>query len=396
MKTFDRYIVTRVLWPLAATLSIALFALLLARLARLLDLFVNRGGSLSLVLQALTNLIPFYLGIALPAAFFVAVLVAVMRLSQTSEVGALQAAGVGLWRLVAPIMGLAIVLTLGSAVLVNYLQPYARYAYRAVTFALAHQAWNATVESGAFFTGFADTTVLVDGLDRDGTTLVGIFAYRREPAGRSVVITAAKGSLRATADRRRLFLHFGDGVRVRSGAAAAAPSTVRFERLDLPLDLGAAAERFHGRGRDEEELTLSELWAVRDSPPAGTTVALVGAEIAYRLVQTLSVLVLPFLAVPLGIASPRERKGLALGAGLVVLVLYHHVLQLGHSFAGAGRISPALGLWLPFALFAAANLWTFVESGRRPEGNPLSKVLARLEGALRLKRGRPGWQRGAG
>lgn len=396
MRTLDLYILRRVFWPMSAALAIAVFALLLERLVRLLDLFVNKGGPLSLIVRMLTNLIPHYLGIALPASFFVAVLLAMMRLSQTSEVRAIQTAGVGLWRLVAPIMALAVVLTLCSAATINYLQPYARYAYRSLTFALTNTAWNAAVESGAFFTGFAGTTVLVDGFGDDGATVNGIFAYRREPSGQTIVITAERGTLHSTGDELRLFLRLYNGVRTQTGPDKTASHVVRFDRFDLPLDLAFGAGAFHERGKDEEELTLSELWAARGNPPDGMSVARIEAEISYRLVRILTILMLPFLAVPLGIASRRERNSLAIGVGLIALVLYHYVLQLGLSFAGTGRVPPIIGLWLPFAGFTLGGLWTFVAASRRPEGNPLSDILSWLDTALRLAVRRGGWQRGTG
>src|SRR3546814_19475655 len=75
------------------------------RIVRLLDLVVNKGGPFYLLLQMLANLIPHYLGIALPAAFFIGVLHAVMKMSSDSELDAMQAFGGGLQRLLVPIMG---------------------------------------------------------------------------------------------------------------------------------------------------------------------------------------------------------------------------------------------------------------------------------------------------
>ena len=396
MRTLDLYILRRVFWPLSAALAITVCALLLERLVRLLDLFVDKGGPLSLIVQMLTNLVPQYLGIALPAAFFVAVLVAVLRMSQTSEAQAIQAAGVSLWRLIAPIMALAIVLSTCSAVTVNYLQPYTHYAYRALIFTVTRTAWNAAVQSGAFFEGFADTTALVDGVDRDGSGLRGLFAYRETPSGQSVIVTAERGRLHAAGNDRSLFLRLSDGVRARSAPDNKPMDAVRFDQFDLPLDVAFGGKSFHARGLDEEELTLPELWAARNHPPSGSSTALIWAEISHRLVRTLSILALPFLAVSLGIASRRERKSLTVGVGLVLLVLYHYVLQLGYGFAGIGRISPAVGLWLPFAIFTLGSLWAFSAAGRRPEGNLLSDTLIRLEAALRLGGRRREWQRGTG
>src|SRR3546814_8589865 len=64
---------------------------------------------------------------------------------------------------------------------------------------------------------------------------------------------------------------------------------------------------YRPRGKDERELTLPELWEARSAPPAGIRAAEVNAEYHARIVQILSVLFLPFLAMPLGLGRSEEH-----------------------------------------------------------------------------------------
>src|SRR6185369_8706194 len=114
-RLIDFYILKRVSMPLLAAVGIAMAALLMERLIRLLDMFANRGSPISIILKMLGNLVPHYLGIALPAALFVGVLYASMRLSNDSELDAMRASGLSLRRLMLPILALAIVLTIVSS-----------------------------------------------------------------------------------------------------------------------------------------------------------------------------------------------------------------------------------------------------------------------------------------
>ena len=68
LSLIDRYMLKRVSWPLAGAIVIGMAALLLERLIRLLDLFANRGGPLTLILKMLGNLVPHYLAIAIANA----------------------------------------------------------------------------------------------------------------------------------------------------------------------------------------------------------------------------------------------------------------------------------------------------------------------------------------
>src|SRR6185369_53195 len=104
----DRYVIEKTMVPLAATIGIALVALLMERMVRLMEILVSQGGPLFLVLKMLGNLVPHYLGLALPAALFVGVMLATTRLSIDSEIDALQSVGVSLRRLLRPLMVLTL------------------------------------------------------------------------------------------------------------------------------------------------------------------------------------------------------------------------------------------------------------------------------------------------
>ena len=62
--------------------------MLLEKLVHVLDLVVNKGGPFVLLLEILADLIPPYLGLALPASLFAAVLLTAIRLSGGSELEA--------------------------------------------------------------------------------------------------------------------------------------------------------------------------------------------------------------------------------------------------------------------------------------------------------------------
>lgn len=389
MKTFDRYVLSRTMVPLAVAIGVALFALLLERMVRLLDLVVNKGGPFYLLLQMLANLIPHYLGIALPAAFFIGVLHAVMKMSGDSELDAMQAFGGGLQRLLVPIMGLAVVLMVASAIIIGFLQPYTRYAYRALVYTVTHTAWDTAMERGTFFTGFGNKTILVDGISQGGRQLEGIFIHEEIPSDGSMTTTAQIGRLYRDPDDLRLILELERGVQVKGGGENGRANVLTFDRSALPLEIAFNAAPFRDRGEQERELTLFELWPLRHAPPPGMTEATIGAEIHDRLVRIATLLVLPLFAIPLGLASRRTRRGFGMAVGIIVVVLYHHLLRFGASLAQLGEVSPAVALWLPFLLFTAVSGWGFYAASTRPGVNPIAVAMEQLEaliGALRPRR----------
>jgi len=240
VKTLDLYIVKKTSLPLAAAVSIALLAMLLDKLVHVLDLVVNKGGPFVLLLEMMANLIPPYLGLALPAALFTGVLLAALRLSGDSELDAIQAAGVGLARLMLPIMAVAIVMMVGGFIIIGFLQPRAFYSYHSLVYLVTHTVWDATLERGDFFTGFGGKTILVDHISGSDRKLSGIFIYEPRPDGGSVTTTAQTGTVFQSVDSPGHILHLLHGMRVDVESHRQA-KVVSFEQFDLPLEPDAAA-----------------------------------------------------------------------------------------------------------------------------------------------------------
>jgi lipopolysaccharide export system permease protein len=388
MKTLDRYVLAKTMWPLTGCIAVALIALLLERMVRLLDLVVNKGGPFFLILKMLANLIPHYLGIAIPAAFFVGVLVAVMRMSGDSELDAIHAMGVGLRRMVRPLMALAILLTMLSAAIIGYLQPYTRYAYQALVFTVTHTAWNTALERGTFFTGLGDMTIMVEGLSDNGRQLNGIFLYNRKPDGSATTTTAETGRLFRERSGLDLILRLHKGLWIQTAPDGRKATVLTFDNFDLPLEQALGTSVFRERGQMERELTLTELWQQRAEPPRGMTFARMDAELHGRLVRIASILFLPLLAMPLGIGSRRARRGVGLVVGVILLIFYHHLLQFAESLADNAVLPAPLALWLPFFGFVALSVWAFHLSATRPGYNPVTALIDRIgetgEGVRRL------------
>lgn len=387
MKTLDRYILAKTLWPLFACIAIALVAMLLERMVRLLDLVVNRGGPFYLILKMLANLIPHYLGLAIPAAFFVGILLAVMRLSSDSELDAIHTMGVGLHRLLASLMGLAVVLMLITGIILSVLQPYTRYAYRALVYTVTNTAWNAALERGTFFTGLGNLTVMVDDITDGGRKLTGIFIHQVEEDGSTKTITAKEGRLYRTQTDFRLVLRLSMGASVESDAEGGTPVVITFDRFDLPLDLANGPIRLNERGERASELTLFELWGFLGAPPPGVTGDKIQAEFHSRLVRIVSLLTLPLVAIPLGIVSRRARRSVGIVAGLILLILFHYILRFGEGLVETGKLSPLVGLWAPCAMFAGIGLWAFQTTSKRPGYNPVTATLDRASEAVEGFRG---------
>src|SRR4051812_21565611 len=369
MRLIDIYILRRVLMPLLAAVGIAMAALLMQRLIHLLDLFANRGSPLSIILKMLGNLVPFYLGIALPAALFIGVLYAGSRLSSDSELDAMRASGLSLLRLMVPVLGLALVLVVISSYLLGWLQPYTRFGYRALVHLVTDTQWDSAIERGAFFTGFGGKTILIGDISDGGRTLSKIFVKEKDDTGRSIVLTAERGDLLKQSDLS-LVLSLHNGIRSETSPNGDATRAMTFTQLDLPLE-SIAPDPFRPRGEKESELTFPELIKYYFNTPDSLDIEDITAEIHERLVRTISIFFLPFLAFPVGISSRRTSKSLRMVVGVLFLIFYYEILQFGEAMIRKQALSPFVALWVPCAIFTACSLWLFWVADRKPGQDPL-------------------------
>ena len=387
--TFDLYLLRRSLTPLLAGTVVVLIGLLLERLLRLLDLVVNKGSPIGLILKLLVNLTPHYIGIALPAAFFLAVLVAVNRMSLDSELDAAHSFGIGPARLLAPLAGLGAVLLAVMIVVTGYVQPYSRYAYRALVYAITHATLRYGVEEGVFVQTAGGITLMAEQISSDGSRLRKVFVHQDRGQGRSVTTTAREGLLVASANDLRPTLRVFEGVQVYTDRAGKV-SRLHFDEFNWPLDLSAELSPLRWRGRDERELTSSELWE-RLRAPAGAEdpkkLRELRSEFHARLVRSLSILVLPVLAIPLGQAGRRGRRAYGFVIGLILLALYNNLLRFGESLADDGTLSVWLALWAPLLLLtllsAGLFYWSAFKSARLPPHILIQQFEAMLMGGLR-------------
>jgi lipopolysaccharide export system permease protein len=386
LSLIDRYMLKRVCWPLAGAIVIGMAALLLERLIRLLDLFANRGGPLTLILKMLGNLVPHYLAIAIPAAFFVGILYATLRLSNDSELDVMRASGLSLRRLAAPMLMMAVVLTVASAIILGFLQPYTRYAYRALVYIVTETSWNSAIERGAFFSGFGGKTILIGDIADGGRTLKKVFIQETDAKGNNIALTAQTGALTNDPKTFSLTLILRDGVRVDSKPDGTGGQASTFTTSKLPLEV-VVPDPFRPRGEGESELAFFELihaYVTKD-PNIGQDDAL--AEINYRIVRTLTVLFLPLLAIPMGLTSRRQPTSIRIVVGIAILIVYYQVLNFGKDMAENGRLSSFVALWVPFLMFSLGSLYMFHLANSRLSQDPFAVVFGSIDDGWRwLKR----------
>jgi lipopolysaccharide export system permease protein len=394
MAVLDRYIIKQITKPLLTAVAIGMLILLAERMVRLLDVTLGKRNSFGVVFELLAYLLPHYLGQAIPVALFLGLMFGFNKLSRDSEIDAFLAAGVGLQRLIAPIVVLSILIVGVSLVIFGWLQPHARYAYRAALFSASHVEVFYLAEEGVFMQA-GNRTFILDKLSREEGSFEKIFLYEDRGNEGLETVTATRGRLISDPSGQRPVLHLESGHRL---DLAAPPDTAAQDPVPKPLvgdfafadtPLGQLKRKFTRlRGADERELTLTELVAMRNSPPAKATLSSMTAELHSRIINILVPVVLPFLALPFALGRRRHLRAYRFGVAVALLIAFHETIQQGELMTHNNGYSPWLTMWTPFVAMVAFTAWRFWNVCFTVRPDRLEPLFDELAGFIRSLRRR--------
>jgi lipopolysaccharide export system permease protein len=373
----DWYTLRALIGPLLLALMVLLVAQLLERLLRLFEMAAATGASVFTVLKIVATLVPHYMGMALPAAFFAAIFMAVARIGDDNELDAMLATGRSITRMAAPYFLVAVLLSGFSLYLFGFLQPLTRYGYNVEVHTAMYTGWNARMEDNRFVSVRQGFSLGADDVGADGRTLRGVFVERRV-GDKEDVITAQQGRLVPSTDGKRLLLELTDGLIV-SDLAEGRVRLLNFASGRINEDFTVVPPPYRGRGGNVRELTLTELWNNRLPPDSELKPSEVSGEMHGRLARTILPLLLPLLALPLGMAAKRGRRAPGTVFAAVALLALNQALQFGESLAESGRAQALISVWTPVLLFAVLGVWLFRGSLQWPGDNPVMRAVSAIE-----------------
>lgn len=391
----DGYALRGLLGPMLIALGVLLLAQILERLLRLFELAAATGASALMVLQMIASLIPHYLGTALPAAFFAAIFMATARVGDDNELDAMLATGRSITRMAVPHVLVALALVGFNLYLFGYLQPLTRYGYNVIAHEARNAGWNARMEANRFVSVKKGYTLAAGDVGPDGRTLGQVFVERHDAHGEEIV-TAAQGRLVPAVDGTSLQLELGEGMIVDS-AIDGTVRVMQFAEGRINEDFTAVPPPYRPRGESVRELTLPELLRPPPAVEAGeVTPAERAGEFHGRLARSVLPLLLPLLALPLGMAAKRGRRAAGTVFAVLALLALNQALQFGEALAETGRAIAWLSVWWPVALFGVLGVWLFRSSLQWPGDNPVVRAVASIETAFEgLAKRRPGRKKAA-
>ncbi|AJA07666.1 permease [Sphingopyxis fribergensis] len=386
LPAIDRYIARLIFFPMLGTLVLSAMLLVLEKMLRLFDFVATEGGPVSVVWRMLANLIPEYLSLGIPIGLMLGILLAFRRLATSSELDVLKGVGMSFGRLMRVPFAYAIALAALNLAIVGFIQPVARYAYEGLQFELRSGALGASIKVGEFTKLGDRMTLRIEESYNDGRSLRGIFVRGEQKDGQRVSATAARGQFLATDDPNTIILRLSQGVLIHESPKFAVPRVLTFDNHDLPIPL-PKIEAFRLRGGADREMTIPELFvAGKDKNQSVQTRLESRANFHFRIVEVMSMFLIPLIAIALAIPPKRSTSSLGVFLSIVLLVTQHKINQYAEDMGARGVVDPFIALWVPYLLFAALAIWMYYVVAHVPGGQPigaLERVAAKAAAKIR-------------
>lgn len=380
MGQLNKYLLRRAFTSIGGLILFALAVLLLERILRIFEIVSSSTRPAGDASQMVVNLLPHYLGIAIPVALMLGTIMTIDRFSRSSELTSAYGSGVSLFHMTKPFILIAIIMSGLTVFIEGYFQPVGRYGYREVVHSVQQRSSAAALSEGKFIS-VRDTT-FYRGTDDDDAESGSIFILEQLDENALRITSAEKGEVIVREESGDPVLQLSNGRGFIVTPERTITGELSFEASAMVGQLDTY--RFRSRGEDARELTTMELIRNRrgDTQP-NLSVAENNAALHLRGARAYLLLLLPFIAVPFGINYGRKPSSAGIFVGVVSLLTLQKALEFGQSLGAKGTIAPWMGIWPLMAIVTLSAIIIFRHSAFKMGQPPLSIISLFMEDVIK-------------
>ncbi len=355
----DRYVLRLWLVPFAAGLILATGVLLFGRALKLLSLITDAGAPWGLLGELMLFVLPYFILLTVPIAFFLSMQNVITALQQGSEIDVMRSAGMSYTRICRAVIVMAIVLYAALFYTSMYILPQGQLAFNNVLSQLYNLKGSPEFTPQRFSRDVENITFYVNGKDDDGL-YHGVMLEDGRPGGpvfylaETAELTPGRGGIRLRLHQGTRLEGEGDNQRM-----------LAFTNYDVDIPFGPLGAARLSRSMDHViMMSPAQLWEKIQQLHAPDAVA----EWNRRLILPTTVLILCVFALPLSLAPKRSGRTGSFLYGIGLLILLYNVQLVLHRQVSLGSF-PAWSMWagqMAFLIFGLL-LWRRAEQGALPK-----------------------------
>ena len=380
--TLYRYLAKEVFSAFSLGLVIFTGVLLMGRMLKLADMVVSKGVPMAEVLLMVVYLLPNFAIITIPMSLLLAVLLAFSRLSGDSEIIAIKASGVSLYRLLPPVLLIALAAYVLTALTAIYALPIGNTAFKELLYHAIQERLSLNLKEQVFNTNIPGLLIYVNKNSGKNGILSGVMIQdERNPKDISTIF-AETGSFGMDEKSRKIHLSLSDGS-IHQSRTKGVYRQLGFTEYNLEIDLSKATNTL---ARNELDMTLTEMrHNLKKGGFSKKLMTDMGLEIHRRFAMPFACFIFAIVAVPLGIQNRRSGKAAGFSFSIAALLLFYIFQSIGKTLGEKELLAPFLAVWLPNLIFLAAGLYLFVKSAQEERVAAFDRIVRAVSQLLRKK-----------
>jgi LPS export ABC transporter permease LptG/LPS export ABC transporter permease LptF len=369
MRTIDRYVIREVLPPTLLALLIFTFLLVLPPVMDHLENLLAKGVTFGTAARILWLLVPQALGLTIPMALLVGILIGLGRMSGDREAVALLACGVSPYQLLRPIGALAVVAALATGYVMIVAIPDANQTFRQITFSVVAQKVETEIRPRVFFQDFPGWVLYArDEPDPGQPGWKKLLVANTNAGGETTMYLAERGHLVVDRDRRTVDLVLINGTSYRT-AAAGESDYIRFTGETVlglnPEDVFPRVNVAPGiREKTIAELQEDVAWMRAEGHSPHNEVMTIQQKFSIPAAS----LVFAVIGLALGMTVARDGKLAGFVIGILVIFAYYIVMFLAESLTKGFYLNMYLSRWVPNIVLGAFGIGALVWRARYASG----------------------------
>ena len=381
MRIISRLIFRELLGYFLLALLVFTFVLFLGRIFQLTELVVNKGVPFLVILRLLLVISPSFFLVTIPMALLLATVMTFSRMSADSEIIAMKATGISLYRQLAPVLLLSVLSYGASNYLIFYALPWSERSFMELRLELANsQAASISVKARVFNDDFDGLVLYVHEMPSTERVMRGILISDNRSQENPQTIVAEEGVLIPDPETSRITLRLRAGAIHRPVPQEEKYQVINFETYDLSLearDLLGDAGKLERVGKNLSLYEIQEKlkrYGPEDRRYNGLLV-----EYYKKFSIPFATLILGFLGAPLGIKNTRSGKSGSFALSLFIIIFYYVFLTLGEGLGERAVVPIATALWFPNMVLGAIAIYAVTKVGRETPFKTFNWIGERLE-----------------
>jgi LPS export ABC transporter permease LptG len=348
-KILDRYIIKEVMSFVALTASALTIMLIVRTLFYSMDLLINEKVAWLYVVKLILYRFPAYLVLTFPMSLLASSELAIGRLSTDGEITAMRAGGISLRRIIIPFIAAALVISILSFLINDYIVPEANRAHQNIIRENVLKKGPSYIRRNVFFRDAENRYFYVNRFNEENMTMQDIMIYELSRENFSRTITAKKGNW--VTDTWKL----ENGTIHNYDEEGGITYEMSFATMDIIVkeDL----QKFFKNQRTPQEMNSKELeQQISILQQAGADTKSFEVILHMKYSVPFSGLIFVLLGVPLGLQVKRGSKATGIIISIILVLVYYIFVSTARSFGNGGVLDPALAAWLPNIIFAILGI----------------------------------------